>query len=120
MIEYGAHVRDVLLITRDRLVIGLVEEHPGFKPLYRDERISLGLYRAETMTTVAEELGWAAAMFLRLFEAIAPEQLSRSVHYAFPSPASRTLLWMGQQVVHEIEHHHGDILEDLRLVSAAN
>lgn len=120
MIEYGAHVRDVLLTVRDRLVIGLVEEHPDFKPLYRDERISLGLYRTDTVPAVAEELGSAAAMFARLFDAIDPEQLSRSVQYGFPSPADRTLLWMGQQVVHEIEHHLGDIQENLRLVTAAD
>lgn len=35
--EYAAHVRDVLLTIRDRLVIGLVEDNPRFKPVYRDE-----------------------------------------------------------------------------------
>ncbi len=120
MMEYGAHVRDVLLTVRDRLVIGLVEEHPDFKPLYRDERIGLGLYRTDTVPAVAQELGSAAAMFGRLFEVIDPELLSRTGQYAFPSPASRTLLWMGQQVVHEVEHHRGDVEENLRLVSATD
>lgn len=116
-LEYAAHVRDVLLTVRDRLVIGLVEDDPGFKPLYRDERIDLGLYRLDTPDAVAAELPPAAAMFARVFEAIDPGLLSRPVQYGWPSPASRTLLWMGQQVVHEVEHHLGDVQQDLERLS---
>ena len=119
MVEYGAHVRDVLLTVRDRLVIGLVEDDPGFKPLYRDERVDLGLYRADTAAAVAAEVEPAAAMFARLFEAIEPALLERKVEYGFPAPATRTLLWMGQQAVHETEHHLRDIEEGLALVAAA-
>lgn len=118
MVEYGAHVRDVLLTVRDRLVIGLVEDDPGFKPLYRDERVDLGLYRADTVADVAAEIGPAAAMFARLFEAIEPEALVRTVQYGFPAPATRTLLWMGQQAVHETEHHLHDMEEGRALVAA--
>ena len=120
MIEYGAHVRDVLLTVRDRLVIGLVEENPGFKPLYREERISLGLYRADTVSAVAQELDSATSMFGRLFDAIDHQLLSRPVRYGFPDPVPRTLLWMGVQAVHETEHHHGDMKENLRLVATAD
>ena len=119
MLEYAAHVRDVLLTVRDRLVIGLVEDDPGFKPLYRDERVDLGLYRFDTLAAVATELAAAAAMFVRLFDAIDPGRLSRTVQYGWPAPASRTLLWMGQQAVHEAEHHLRDIREDLESVRAS-
>jgi len=113
-VEYAAHVRDVLIIVRDRLVVGLVEDDPGFKPAYRDERLSLGLYRADTAAALAPEVVAAAAMFSRLFDAIDPARLSRPVRYGFPDPQPRTLLWMGQQVVHEVEHHRADIAENLR------
>jgi hypothetical protein len=108
-LEYAAHVRDVFLTIRDRLVIGLVEIEPGFKPLYRDERVSLGLYASDTATDVAAEVVAAANMLVRLFEAIDPQQLDRVVQYGFPDPVPRTLLWMGQQAVHESEHHLADI-----------
>jgi hypothetical protein len=114
MLEYAGHVRDVLLHVRDRLVIGLVEEHPSFKPLYRDERVDLGLYRADTLETVERELTVAAALFNRTFEALDDGQLARTCDYAFPTVQSRTLLWMGQQVVHEVEHHAGDIADNAR------
>lgn len=112
-VEYAAHVRDVLVTLRDRIVIGLVEEHPDFKPLYRDERIDLGLYSADTPAEVATELEAAAAMFARLFEAVEPEQLARTVQFGYPTTASRSLLWVAQQAVHEAEHHLADVDENL-------
>jgi hypothetical protein len=111
--QYAAHVRDVLITLRDRLVIGLVEDDPSFKPLYRDERVDLGLYDSDTAGAVADELEAAAAMFIRLFEAIDPALLTRTVQFGYPAPAQRTLLWIGQQVVHEAEHHRSDIVENL-------
>jgi hypothetical protein len=116
-VEYGAHVRDVFLTVRDRLVIGLVEDDPDFKPLYRDERFDLGLYAADTGVDVADEIGPAANMLHRLFEAIDPTLLDRPVQYGWPEPAARTLRWMGQQAVHEAEHHRDDIRENLERVS---
>jgi DinB family protein len=114
--EYAAHVRDVLITLRDRMVIGLVEDDPSFKPMYRDERIDLGLYRADTPGSVADELRAARAMFVRLFDAIDPDQLDRPVEYPWPHPTRRSLLWMGQQAVHEVEHHRSDIASNLASV----
>ncbi|MGH9138381.1 MAG: DinB family protein [Acidimicrobiales bacterium] len=115
--EYAAHVRDVLLVMRDRFVVGLVEDVPSFMPMYRDERVQLGLYGAVTAEDLAGELAASAAMFGRLFDAIDPSQLGREVHYGWPEPAQRSLLWMGQQVVHEVEHHLGDITGDLEVLA---
>jgi hypothetical protein len=112
-LEYAAHVRDVYLTIRDRLVIGLVEDNPGFKPMHRDERVSLGLYEADTVEDVSGELVASANMLLRLFGAIDQQQLQRVVQYGFPDPIERTLLWMAQQAVHEAEHHLADITENL-------
>ena len=107
-LEYAAHLRDVLLLMRDRLVVGLVEDDPTFTPLYRDERVALGLYDAETSDATASELEAAAAMFTRFFDVLGDDQLGRPVQFGYP-PVTRTLLWLGQQVVHEAEHHLGDV-----------
>jgi hypothetical protein len=115
--EYAAHVRDVMLTIRDRLVVGLVEDNPGFKPVYRDERLSMGLYRADTPVELAAELRATGPMFVRLFDAIPIGQLSRIVQYGFPDPETRTLLWMGRQAVHETEHHLRDIIENAALLN---
>src|SRR6476620_4068914 len=47
-LEYAAHVRDVLLSLRDRIVVALVEDDPDFKPMYRDQRVGFGLYATDT------------------------------------------------------------------------
>lgn len=120
MLEYGAHVRDVLLTIRDRLVIGLVEDDPGFNPMYRDERIDLGLYSDDSPAAVVPELDAAMSMFVRLFEAIEPKLLSRQVQYGSPNPQPRTLLWMGLQAIHESEHHLTDIRENLQQVKGTD
>jgi hypothetical protein len=111
--EYAAHVRDVLLNLRDRLVVGLIEDRPTFTAMYRDERVTMGLYRPDTADAVAGELRAASAMFVRLFDVIDPAELTRDVMYGVPTPVRRTLLWMGQQAVHEVEHHGQDIAENL-------
>jgi hypothetical protein len=118
VIEYGAHVRDVLLTIRDRLVIGLVEDNPTFQSLYRDQRVDMGLYAADTAAAIIDELRAATAMFLRLFDAVAPDLLLRPVRYGHPDPQPRTLLWMGLQAVHESEHHLGDAKDNLARLSA--
>lgn len=117
--EYGAHVRDVFLLIRDRLVIGLMEDEPSFSSLYRDERVELGLYAADTPNQISVELEAAAAMFGRLFDAIDPDTLSRVVQYGSPNPQRRSLLWMGRQAVHESEHHLADIRENTTNIRSA-
>lgn len=111
-VEYSAHVRDVLLGLRDRVVVALVEEDPSFSPLYRDQRVDLGLYARDDAATVAAELGTAAALFARTWAALDPSQLDRPCQYAYPTPSTRSVRWMGQQAVHEVEHHLGDVRTD--------
>ena len=40
-IEYACHVRDVLLVQRDRAYRALVEDAPEFSPMGREERVTL-------------------------------------------------------------------------------
>jgi DinB family protein len=117
MLEYGAHVRDVLLVLRDRFVVGVVIDNPGFTPMYRDERVELGMYEGEDPMVLAAELAVATALLVRILEAVTPEQLDRTCQYGFPGPTTRTLRWMAAQAVHEVEHHGRDVEENLTLVA---
>lgn len=38
-LEYACHVRDVLEVQRDRLLLALAEDRPTFVPMGRDERV---------------------------------------------------------------------------------
>ena len=61
---------------------------------------------------VADELVIAADLFTRTFVALSPTQLARPIFYGWPREATRTLLWVGAQCVHEAEHHLADVVED--------
>jgi S-DNA-T family DNA segregation ATPase FtsK/SpoIIIE len=108
-LEYACHVRDVFLVQRDRLYTALVEDTPVFAPMYRDHRVTLARYNAQDPAEVAEQLATAARLIAQAFDALDPAQLQRRCLYTFPAPAERPLLWVGQHVVHEGEHHLRDI-----------
>ena len=91
MVEYAAHTRDVLITIRDRTVAGLIENNPSFTPMYRDERIELGLYATDSARDVDDEIVAAQTMFSRLFLQIDPASLDR--------PRS---LWVARP-----DRHHG-------------
>jgi len=108
-IEYASHVRDVFLVQRDRLYTILVEDTPTFTPMYRDQRVTLARYNAQDPAEVAAQLATAARLTAQAFDALDSAQLQRRCIYNFPTPTERSLLWVGQHVIHEGEHHFRDI-----------
>jgi DNA segregation ATPase FtsK/SpoIIIE, S-DNA-T family len=108
-IEYACHVRDVLLIQRDRAVLALVEDNPSFARMYRDERVTLMGYGEASPAQVADELSMAARLLATLYERIGPEQLARPCVYNFPAPMGRDVAWLGCHSLHEVMHHLWDI-----------
>jgi S-DNA-T family DNA segregation ATPase FtsK/SpoIIIE len=108
-LEYTCHVRDVLLVQRDRTLLALVESGPSFAHMYRDERVALANYGAHPASAVAEQLLMAAELCATVFDGLAPEQWRRPLVYNFPEATARNLIWLGRNTVHEVEHHLGDI-----------
>ena len=41
--------------------------------------------------------------------ALDAEQLARPIFYGWPRPATRSLLWVAAQALHEAEHHLDDV-----------
>jgi len=110
-IEYAAHVRDVLLNLRDRLILGAVEDNPTPKQMHADARVALGLYAHESVPGLTRELGVATALFAKTMAALSPDQRLRPIFYGYPAPATRTLGWVAAQALHEVEHHLADVRE---------
>jgi S-DNA-T family DNA segregation ATPase FtsK/SpoIIIE len=108
-LEYTCHVRDVVLIQRDRVLLALVEDTPSYPPMYRDERVTLAGYQQESTEEVVRELGVASNLIAKLFDGLSPEQLERRCIYNFPSPTERTVAWLGRHTVHEAKHHLDDV-----------
>jgi hypothetical protein len=108
-LEYSGHVRDVLFNLRDRIVLGLAEDNPVPKQMYSQVRIDAGLYAADDRSTLTTEIGVAADLLARTVDALTDQQLARPIFYGWPVAATRTLLWVGAQAVHESEHHLADL-----------
>jgi hypothetical protein len=117
-VEYACHVRDVLLIQRDRVILALVEDKPDFARMYRDERAELANYRQEPLGELTEELTVAANLFARVFERLSAEQMARPCIYNFPRATERDVEWLGRHTLHEAVHHLGDVQAVLTRVSS--
>ncbi|HEV2427736.1 MAG TPA: DinB family protein [Acidimicrobiales bacterium] len=113
VLEYGSHLRDVLIALRERTLTAAVEDTPTGVPIHRDERVALGAYRLDDPATVAHELRTVAALFVRTTSALPPGALGRRLVYSPVSPVEVTVEWLGTQAVHESEHHLLDARDNL-------
>jgi hypothetical protein len=108
-LEYACHVRDVLLMQRDRIYVALVEEEPSFKPMYREQRVAFDRYNEQAPEVVSAQLLMAAAMLAHSFDGLADDQWDRPLIYGFPESSRQTVEWVGHHTLHELVHHQADI-----------
>ena len=108
-LEYACHVRDVLLVQHERVVLALETDEPTFVPMRRDERADELKYNEQDPAVVADEINTASAAFIALYEEMNDEQWNRRGVYNYPTPQLRTMEWIAIHTVHELLHHRGDI-----------
>jgi S-DNA-T family DNA segregation ATPase FtsK/SpoIIIE len=108
-LEYGCHVRDVLLMQRDRVYVALVEDAPSFKPMYREERVEFDRYNAQAPGVVADQIVMAADLLSHAFDGLDEAQWARPLIYGFPDPSRRDVEWVAHHSLHEMVHHQTDI-----------
>ncbi len=108
VMEYSGHVRDCLLNLRDRIILGLAEDNPVPKAMFQAVRIERGLYAEDTPATMAVEIKVAADLLAKTLAALDDDHLARPIYYPYPREATRSLLWVAAQALHEAEHHLGD------------
>ena len=108
-VEYACHVRDVLLVQRERALLALVEDNPSFSPIYREERVALAGYGHQPVATLVGQLTVAADLVATVFAGLSAEQAARPCIYTYPQTTQRDVTWLGRHTVHELVHHLGDI-----------
>jgi S-DNA-T family DNA segregation ATPase FtsK/SpoIIIE len=108
-LEYTCHLRDVLVVQRERLALALVEDCPTFVPMGRDERVTRDRYNDQDPQGVADELTVAATAIAEAFAALSADQWERSSIYNYPTRTERTMVWLGQHTIHEGRHHLADV-----------
>lgn len=109
-IEYACHVRDVLLVQRERVLLARHQERPSFDPMGRDVRVDHDGYAEQDPSDVARQLCDAARLFANVLGRLPVADWERTVIYNYPALAERTLRWVGVHTLHEVRHH----LEDVR------
>jgi DinB superfamily len=120
VLEYLCHVRDVLLVQRDRVVLTRVEDRPSVARMYREERVSLCNYRAHDVRQVLDQLRVAAELCATAFGAVTGNAWNRRLVYNWPNAEERDLAWLGRHTVHEAEHHLMDVCSVLSRVMHAS
>jgi hypothetical protein len=113
-LEYACHVRDVLLVQRERVLLARRREAPALEPMGRDERVEHDGYAHQDPDDVARQLADAARLFANVVSHLDAGDWERTVIYNYPAPAERSLRWLAVHTLHEVRHHTADIERQLR------
>jgi DinB superfamily len=111
-LEYGCHVRDILLVQRERILLARREACPTLAPMGRDDRVAHDGYSEQLPTDVARQLEDSARMFANVLSRLG-EDWDRTLIYNFPVPTERSLRWVAVHTLHEVRHHQMDIARQL-------
>ncbi len=104
-LEYGCHLRDVLLVQRERVLHARRSHRPTAVPMGRDERVEHDGYASQDPAGVAGQLAAAAAMFAHVLTVLGDDDWERTLVYTYPEPRERTLRWLACHTLHEVRHH---------------
>jgi hypothetical protein len=113
ILEYGSHLRDVLISVRERILTACIEDQPTGAAIHREERVELGFYKPDTPAEVASELECVSHLFAKTFQSLPPGYETREFTWSPVTPNKVTVLWAGAQALHEAEHHLADVEENL-------
>jgi hypothetical protein len=108
-LEYGCHVRDVLLVQRERVLAALRVDTPQPEPMGRDERVVDDGYADQDPVAVARQLRDAALLFTNVLDRLDDLGWERTLIYNYPERTERSLRWVAVHTRHEVEHHLADI-----------
>jgi hypothetical protein len=108
-LQYAGHVRDVLVVQRERVLMARSKTGQTSRPMARDERVQWGEYAKCTAEQVRIELVHVAEWLAHSLELLNETDWSRTLVYNYPEPAERSLEWLATHTVHELVHHRHDV-----------
>ncbi len=114
-LEYGCHVRDVLLVQRERVLLARREACPSLTPMGRDERVEHDGYSEQVPADVARQLEESARLFANVLARLGDRDWDRTLIYNYPEPTERSLRWVAIHTLHEVIHHRMDVARQLEV-----
>ena len=112
-LEYGCHMRDVLLVQRERVLAARCIDTPSFEPMGRDDRVEHDGYIDQEPGDVARQVTDAATVFRNVLARLDDADWQRLVVHNFPSALERSLRWVAVHTLHEVRHHLLDVRRQL-------
>jgi hypothetical protein len=112
-LEYACHVRDMLLVQRERLLAARRRDRPLAEPMGREERVELDGYAGQHPADVARQLRDAAQLFGNDLARLGEADWDRRIIYTYPHRAERSLRWLAIHTLHEVRHHLLDVRAQL-------
>lgn len=114
-LEYGCHLRDVLLVQRERILAARRTDRLVCAPMGRDERVEHDGYAEQEPEDVARQVTDAALLVANVLDRLTAGDWTRILVYPFPEPHERSLRWVAIHTLHEVRHHLLDIRRQLDL-----
>jgi hypothetical protein len=118
ILEYGGHLRDVIVSIRERVILASVLDVPVGTPIFRDERVDIGFYAQDAAPDVAVELQVVAYLLLKTVATLPEHFEERGLIYSDRTPLTITIAGALANALHECEHHLGDARENLVLLAS--
>lgn len=112
-LEYGCHLRDMLIVQRERALLALRADRPFVVPMGREERVEHDGYAEQEPDDVVRQLIESAALLGHLLGRLTEESWARTLVYNYPDRAERSLAWLAVHTLHEVVHHTEDVRRQL-------
>lgn len=112
-LEYACHLRDLLLVQRERVLAARRVDRPSCESMGREQRVDHDGYAQQVPGDVARQLADAAQMFVNVLDRLSPGDWDRTLLYTYPEPSERPLRWVALRTAHESSHHLLDIRQQL-------
>ncbi len=106
-LEYGCHVRDVLSVMGDRVVVALVEDAPEFGWWDHEAAADDEHYNEQDPRAVAGDLAANAARLAGVLALVEGDEWERSGTRRGTEPF--TVAGLGRFALHEAAHHRWDV-----------
>ncbi|OBB96646.1 hypothetical protein A5782_03510 [Mycobacterium sp. 852002-40037_SCH5390672] len=112
-LQYACHLRDVLLVQRERVLAARRVDGADCASMGREERAEHDGYNEQDPVGVARQLTDAATLFSNVLARLCADDWDRTVVYHYPETSERSLRWVAVHTAHELQHHLADIRRQL-------